>query len=98
MNDKINLLENKIESISFTQVITDIIDNNINISSQGISDELLKNNQEKMLQEIIVNENESIKNQPKDMDADNQKLLSKENDNKIEVDNNNKEVEEKKKS
>jgi len=31
------------------------------------------------------------------MDADNQKLLSKENDNKIEVDNNNKEVEEKKK-
>ena len=97
MNDKINLLENKIESISFTQRITDINDNNINISSQGISDELLKNNQEKMLQEIIVNENESIKNQPKDMDADNQKLLSKENDNKIEVDNNNKEVEEKKK-
>ena len=97
MNDKINLLENKIESISFTQGITDINDNNINISSQGLSDELLKNNQEKMLQEIIVNENESIKNQPKDMDADNQKLLSKENDNKIEVDNNNKEVEEKKK-
>ena len=97
MNDKINLLENKIESISFTQGITDINDNNINISSQGLSDELLKNNQEKMLQEIIVNENEPIKNQPKDMDADNQKLLSKENDNKIEVDNNNKEVEEKKK-
>ena len=96
MNDKINLLENKIESISFTQGITDINDNNINISSQGLSDELLKNNQEKMLQEIIVNENEPIKNQPKDMDADNQKLLSKENDNKIEVDNNNKEVEEKK--
>ena len=97
MSDKINLLENKIESISFSQGITDINNNNINISSQGISDELLKNNPEKMLQEVIVNENETIKNQPKDMDADNQKLLSNENDSKIEVDNNNKEEEAKKK-
>ena len=97
MSDKINLLENKIESISFSQGITDINNNNINISSQGISDELLKNNPEKMLQEVIVNENETIKNQPKDMDADNQKVLSNQNDNKIEVENNNKEEEAKKK-
>ena len=61
MNDKINFLENKIESISIIQDVNNI-NNNINIINKELPEELIKDEKNQILKENILNEKGSLNN------------------------------------
>ena len=61
MNDKINFLENKIESISIIQDVNNI-NNNINIINKELPEVLIKDEKNQILKENILNEKGSLNN------------------------------------
>ena len=80
MNDKINNLENKIESISISQGVNDI--KNINIINKELSEELIKDKKNQIFKENSFDENESLNNNISEKETINQNI-NEENNNKV---------------
>ena len=96
MNEKINTLENKIESITITQGITESNNNQKKIIEE-FPEELIKENINHISKEIILNQKESESNKntnavTTEKDITSQRILSSE-ENKIKQNNNKKEEE-----